>query len=97
MQPAQTENTAANVANDEISQWNCESRSQRGASCLTCQYFCEQEKGYGNCHRYPPYFVGDTSAIESHRWKFPVVNRRVWCGEYKASVETPVALGRLAP
>lgn len=77
--------------NDEIAQKNSKNHSQRGASCLTCQYFRNQEKGSGNCYRFPPVFAGDTSPIESHRWKFPVVNSRLWCGEHKASVETPLA------
>jgi hypothetical protein len=64
--------------------------SHRGASCLTCQYFRHQEKGSGNCHRFPPVFAGDASPIESHRWKFPVVHSRVWCGEHKAHAEAQV-------
>ena len=67
-----------------------ENHSHQAASCLTCQYFRDQEKGSGSCHRFPPSFAGDTSPVESHRWKFPVVQGRTWCGEHKAHVDMPV-------
>ncbi len=61
--------------------------SQPGATCHTCQYFRQQDKGGGNCHRYPPVFAGDASPIEGHRWKFPFVFGRNWCGEHKGYAE----------
>jgi hypothetical protein len=70
---------------------NHENHDPRSASCLACQYFFDQEKGSGHCHRFPPVFASNTSPIESHCWKFPLVSGNAWCGEYKAYVETPVA------
>lgn len=72
--------------------------AQQGANCLNCLYFRLQDKWNGNCHRYPPTFAGDTSPIESHRWKFPVVNGRTWCGEHRGPRKRTFAIvssGRL--
>jgi hypothetical protein len=53
----------------------------RQECCEACRFFVEQDTAAGACHRYPPRFGGETPR-EMHRWRFPVVGRRGWCGEF---------------
>lgn len=62
------------------------------STCGTCCYYLEQDHDMGTCHRYPPSFAGDETPREMHRWRFPLVTVRSWCGEHK-----PAASGQAAP
>lgn len=53
--------------------------------CEGCTYYQSQERDIGACHRFPPIFAGDSSAIDFHHWKFPLVTAHSWCGEFKAA------------
>ncbi|MCX8087503.1 MAG: hypothetical protein N3C63_11500 [Rhodocyclaceae bacterium] len=52
--------------------------------CECCAYFVPHEKGTGSCHRFPPVFAGDRLSNEHHHWRFPLVHRHAWCGEFQA-------------
>jgi len=39
----------------------------------------------GTCHRFPPRFTGNSSPIDAHHWKFPLVLAHSWCGEFQAA------------
>ena len=55
------------------------------ANCGTCRFYLEQDRDMGACHRYPPAFAGEQAPRDLHRWRFPLVSTRSWCGEHKAS------------
>lgn len=69
-------------------------RSQIGQdiTCSACRYYLEQDLGMGACHRYPPSFAGAQTPRELHRWCFPMVLPRCWCGEYRAASAATLAL-----
>ncbi|WP_374243421.1 hypothetical protein [Zoogloea sp.] len=52
-------------------------------SCRHCRYFLATDSTGGTCHRYPPTFAGAQSPREDHRWRFPIVGGRAWCGEFR--------------
>lgn len=51
-------------------------------ACALCHYYHEHSASAGDCHRYPPVFVGADTANERHRWKHPMVPHHNWCGEF---------------
>jgi hypothetical protein len=53
--------------------------------CESCAHYQPQERDIGTCHRFPPSFAGDISAIDFHHWKFPLVTAHSWCGEFQAT------------
>jgi hypothetical protein len=54
--------------------------------CGDCLYFHEHDKNTGECHRHPPSFTGDGAPTELHRWRFPLVLKGSWCGEFRKKV-----------
>ncbi|WP_144408312.1 hypothetical protein [Sulfuricella sp. T08] len=60
-------------------------KTHQNPTCEGCTYYQAQEKNLGACHRFPPSFAGDSSPIDSHRWKFPLVSAHNWCGEFRAA------------
>jgi len=61
------------------------SKSHRPPPCEGCTYYQAQERNIGACHRFPPGFAGDSSPIDFHHWKFPLVSANNWCGEFQAA------------
>jgi hypothetical protein len=55
----------------------------RAQSCSHCIYYHDHPGGFGDCHRYPPTFVGGDISTERHRWRHPFVPQHNWCGEFK--------------
>lgn len=53
-------------------------------ACCRCRHFHDHGTGNGDCHRYPPTFVGGDTPNERHRWRFPPVLAHNGCGEFKA-------------
>lgn len=60
-------------------------KSHRPPPCEGCTYYQAQERNIGACHRFPPSFAGDSSPIDFHHWKFPLVSANNWCGEFQAA------------
>lgn len=56
-------------------------------SCGTCRFYLDQDHEVGACHRYPPSFAGDQAPRDLHRWRFPSVSRRSWCGEHQSAAD----------
>lgn len=56
---------------------------QDPAACIQCFFYREHSAGYGECHRYPPVFVGNDPGNERHRWRHPIVAQHHWCGEFR--------------
>ena len=50
--------------------------------CESCSYLEAHDNSEGNCHRYPPIFVGERPGKELSNWKFPHVSIHHWCGEH---------------
>ena len=61
------------------------SNTHRLPPCEGCTYYQAQERNIGACHRFPPSFAGDSSPIDFHHWKFPLVSANNWCGEFQAA------------
>ncbi|OHC64557.1 MAG: hypothetical protein A2045_06185 [Rhodocyclales bacterium GWA2_65_20] len=56
---------------------------KQDATCSTCCHYLAQDHDMGACHRYPPSFAGENTPRELHKWRFPLVTMRSWCGEHK--------------
>lgn len=48
-------------------------------SCLTCKFASK-----GECHRFPPQYIGQDWLLNSvNSWSFPLIQGVDWCGEWK--------------